>query len=111
MNDPSLPPEIEVEELDRRRREGEKLAVLDVREDWEREIARLPDTIDIPLASVPKRAAELPHDGTLVVLCRSGKRSMQAAAWLRANGFDNAVNLAGGILAWASRIDPRMRKY
>lgn len=111
MSDSTLPPEIEVEELAERRRRDPVLAVLDVREDWERDICRLADTIDIPLAVLAQRAAELPRDGTLVVMCRSGKRSHAAASWLRANGFDNAVNLAGGILAWAARIDPSLRTY
>jgi rhodanese-related sulfurtransferase len=109
MSEPA--PNITVEDLVALRGAGTPHAVLDVREPWELEIARLPDTIDIPLAQVPGRLEALPRQGTLVVLCRSGKRSQQAADWLRANGFDNAVNLAGGILAWASRIDPSMRTY
>jgi rhodanese-related sulfurtransferase len=107
----AMPPEIQVEELAERRRAGETLTVVDVREDWEREIARLPDTIDIPLATLPGESARLPHDGTLVVICRSGARSGRAVSWLHENGFPNAVNLAGGILAWAGRIDPSMRTY
>ena len=64
MTETALPPEIQVEELAERRRAGEALTVVDVREDWEREIARLPETIDIPLAQLPGETGRLPHDGT-----------------------------------------------
>jgi rhodanese-related sulfurtransferase len=107
----TAPPEIQVEELAERRRAGEALTVLDVREDWEREIACLPDTVDIPLAQLPGAVGRLPQEGTLVVICRSGARSGRAVSWLQENGYTNAVNLAGGILAWAGRIDPSMRTY
>ena len=91
--------------------DGAALAVLDVREPWEVEICRLPDSIDIPLALLPDRLAALPRDGMLVVLCHHGMRSRQAVRWLRANGIANAINLTGGIDAWARQIDPAMRTY
>jgi rhodanese-related sulfurtransferase len=111
----ALPLEIPVDELARRRGAvstgAGALAVLDVREPWETEICRLSDSIDIPLSLLPQRIAALPRDGMLVVLCHHGMRSQQAAAWLRANGVANAVNLSGGIDAWARLIDPSMRTY
>jgi rhodanese-related sulfurtransferase len=111
----ALPLEIPVDELARRRAavpiEGDGLALLDVREPWEVEICRLPGSINIPLAQLPGRVDVLPRDGMLVVLCHHGMRSQQATHWLRANGIANAVNLAGGIDAWARVIDPGMRTY
>lgn len=110
----ALPLEMPVDELARRRAvpcESEALALLDVREPWEVEICRLPDSINIPLAALPGRLDALPRDGMLVVLCHHGMRSQQAAHWLRANGIANAVNLTGGIDAWARLIDPAMRTY
>jgi rhodanese-related sulfurtransferase len=111
----ALPLEIPVEELARRRAatsaEGEGLALLDVRDPWEVEICRLPESINIPLALLPGRLDVLPRDGMLVVLCHHGMRSQQATHWLRANGVANAVNLSGGIDAWARVIDPAMRTY
>jgi rhodanese-related sulfurtransferase len=108
----SIPPAaISVEELAQRRSGGEALAVLDVREPWEREICRLPGSLAVPLAALPGRLGELPREGALVVLCHHGARSAQAVEWLRANGFDNAVNLDGGIDAWAQRVDPAMGTY
>jgi rhodanese-related sulfurtransferase len=110
-----LPLEIPVDELARRRAaapaEGDGLALLDVREPWEVDICRLPESINIPLAVLPGHLDALPRDGMLVVLCHHGMRSQQATHWLRANGIENAVNLTGGIDAWARVIDPAMRTY
>lgn len=104
-------PQIDVVELDRRRRGAEPVTVVDVREPWEVALCRIPDSRAIPLASLPEHLEELPHGGLLVLVCHHGMRSQRAAAWLRANGFDNAVNLIGGIDAWARQIDPAMRTY
>jgi len=106
-----LPMEIEVDDLRALRDAGSAVAVLDVREPWELEICSLPDSIDIPMSALPGRLAELPRDRPLVVLCHHGGRSAHATLWLRRNGFGNAVNLGGGIDAWARRIDPNMRTY
>lgn len=107
----AMPVEIGVEDLKRRRESGEALAILDVREPWELDICRIEGSVAIPLRSLPARAAELPDDRPLVVLCHHGGRSAQATAWLRQHGFANATNLAGGIDAWARRIDPTMKVY
>ena len=103
--------EIDVSELARRRNSGEDLAILDVREEWERDICALEPAIAIPLNLLPENVEKLPKDNALVVLCHHGMRSLRAANWLRANGFDNVVNLAGGIDAWAQRIDRQMKVY
>ncbi len=105
------PLEISVDELARRRGGDEQVAVLDVRDPWEVEICRLPDSIDVPLARLPEQVDALPREGMLVILCHHGMRSQHAALWLRSHGFANAVNLAGGIDAWARLIDPTMRTY
>jgi rhodanese-related sulfurtransferase len=102
------PFEISVEELAGR---TDPVSVLDVREPWEREICALEGSIAVPLPELPQRVSELPRQGMLVVLCHHGVRSAHAARWLRASGFANAVNLAGGIDAWARRIDPTMGTY
>ena len=111
MNRAPLSAEISVDDLARRRSAGEKIALLDVRDPWEVEICRLPDSLDVPLAHLSERVDALPRDGMLVILCHHGMRSQHAARWLRAQGFANAVNLAGGIDAWARLVDSSMRTY
>ena len=105
------PAEITVQELDAWRREGREFAVLDVREAWEIEICRLGGALLIPLQALPDRLGEVPSDRPLVVLCHHGMRSFQAVAWLQRAGRGNAVNLAGGIDAWARAIEPSMEIY
>jgi rhodanese-related sulfurtransferase len=105
------PFEIDVRELERRRRGGESVTVLDVREPWEVELCAIEGSRKLPLDTIPEHLEELPRDGLLVIVCHHGVRSGRAAAWLRAHGFDNAVNLAGGIDAWAREVEPSMRTY
>lgn len=107
----TMPPEIAVIDLDRRRREGEPVTVLDVREPWEVEVCRIPGSLAVALDTLPERVGDLPREGMLVLVCHHGMRSLRAAAWLRAHGFGNAVNLAGGIDAWAREVEPGMRTY
>ncbi len=67
----------------------------------------------IPVGSFPARASEIPvaKDAEIIVHCKSGGRSQNAAVALKAAGFTNVKNLAGGITAWAERIDPSLPKY
>jgi rhodanese-related sulfurtransferase len=103
--------EITATELAARRRAGEEPLVLDVREGWELEIARLPGVRHIPMNEIPARLNELDPHQEVIVLCRSGGRSMQVATFLERRGFVNAVNLAGGILAWTREVDPSVSAY
>jgi sulfur-carrier protein adenylyltransferase/sulfurtransferase len=90
--------------------EADPPLVLDVREPWELDIARLPGTTDIPMGNVSGRLGELPRDREIVVMCRSGGRSRKVAEYLDSKGY-KVSNLAGGILAWASDIDPTLKTY
>lgn len=103
--------EITVDELKAKLDAGERLAILDVREQWELDLCKLEGICHIPLGQLTERCAELQADAPLIVMCRSGGRSMQAARFLEQRGFRSVTNLAGGILAWAERIDPSMRPY
>lgn len=103
-------PEIQVEELKRRLDAGEDVLVVDVREPHEYQICNLGGVL-IPLSELPRRVHELDSSREMVVHCRSGPRSARAVAFLRQVGFRKAKNLAGGVLAWAGRIDPRMPRY
>src|SRR5688572_23787477 len=97
-------PEITPTEFVARRDRGEPLTLLDVREDWELGVARVPNIVHIPMGQVADRLNEIEREKTVVVLCRSGRRSLEVARFLQQNGFD-AVNLAGGILAWSRDLD------
>lgn len=108
---PAYPTQIDVEDLAAMRRDGEGAAVLDVREPWEVEICAIEGSIRIPLGALPESIDRLPADGPLVVICHHGGRSAQAVAWLRRNGFENAINLRGGIDAWARRIERGLATY
>ncbi|MGA8493175.1 MAG: molybdopterin-synthase adenylyltransferase MoeB [Terriglobales bacterium] len=103
-------PEMQVEELKRRLDAGEDLFVLDVREPHEYQICHINGHL-IPLGDLPKRVHELDSSREIVAHCRSGVRSAKAVAFLQQAGFKKVHNLAGGILAWADRVDPRMPKY
>jgi rhodanese-related sulfurtransferase len=103
--------EISVQELDAWRREGRDIAVLDVREPWEVEICRLAGALMIPLQTLPARLSDVPADRVVVVLCHHGMRSLQAVNWLHRAGREKAVNLTGGIDAWARQIEPAMEIY
>jgi len=85
--------------------------VLDVREKWELEAARLPGTLDIPMAEIPQRLGELPRDRQIVVMCHGGTRSMKVANFLAQNGFEQVASLDGGIQAWADDVDPSVGTY
>jgi rhodanese-related sulfurtransferase len=91
--------------------ENRSVTVLDVREMVEIQTCALADFIHIPLMDVPRQFASLPRDHALVVICHHGMRSAQAVGFLRQQGFDNAINLQGGIDAWAREIDPSMPTY
>ena len=103
--------EISATELAARRRAGEEPLVLDVRESWELAIASLPGVRHIPMNEIPSRLNELDPQAEVIVLCRSGARSMQVATFLERRGFVNAVNLAGGIQAWSQEVDPSVSLY
>jgi molybdopterin/thiamine biosynthesis adenylyltransferase/rhodanese-related sulfurtransferase len=105
-------PQITVEELKRRLDANEGVFILDVREPHEYPIANLGAPL-IPVGDLEKRIAEIApqKDREIVVHCRSGARSQKAAVILKNAGFTHVENLAGGILAWADRIDPSMPKY
>jgi len=79
--------------------------VLDVREDDEWAAGHVAGALHVPLMELPARIAEIPTDATVTVVCRVGGRSAQATSWLVAQGYD-AVNLDGGMFAWAAAGRP-----
>jgi adenylyltransferase/sulfurtransferase len=105
-------PQITVQELKRRLDAHEDVFVLDVREPHEVQIVNIGAPL-IPLGQLANRVGELtPQKGReIVVHCKSGGRSQKAALILKSAGFTHVENLAGGILAWAEKIDPTLPKY
>jgi sulfur-carrier protein adenylyltransferase/sulfurtransferase len=104
-------PEMSPHELKRRMDSGESFELIDVREPFEYEIARIDGAKLIPLGEITERLDELKREQPIVVHCHSGKRSAQAARLLQQRGFANVYNLAGGIDAWSDQIDPSVPKY
>jgi adenylyltransferase/sulfurtransferase len=105
-------PQITVEQLKKKIDAKEDFFLLDVREPHEIPIANLGAPF-IPVGQLEKRIGELAgeKDRDIVIHCRSGARSQKAALILKNAGFQHVENLAGGILAWADKIDPTMPKY
>ncbi|HXS28114.1 MAG TPA: rhodanese-like domain-containing protein [Steroidobacteraceae bacterium] len=106
----SAVPEVSPRDLASRLHAADPPVVLDVREPWEQDVARLAGTLDIPMGEVSGRLAELPKDRDIVVMCRSGGRSSKVADYLHRMGY-RAANLTGGILAWAHDVDPTLPTY
>jgi len=103
--------ELSVETLKSRLDAGETPLVIDVREAHELEISRVDFARHIPMGEVPARLGELDPDTPVIVMCRSGGRSLQIARFLESRGFRSVSNLTGGILVWGERIDPSLRPY
>ena len=102
---------ITVQRLDAMRKSGEEHILLDVRENEELAIASIDGALHIPMNLLPEKLDQLPNDRPLVVMCHIGGRSAQVQTWLLSNGYENAVNLEGGIAAWSAEVDPKVPTY
>ncbi len=85
--------------------------LLDVREPAELAVAAVAETVNIPMAQIPGRLEEIDRSKTVVVMCHSGMRSMQVAGFLAHQGYENVVNLDGGIDAWSREVDTSIPRY
>ena len=112
LNDAStLPIETSVEKAKAWLESEQPPLLLDVREPFETEICRLTDSVSIPLTHLAERLDGLPKERPILVYCHHGMRSMRAVGLLHSKGYAQAVNLAGGIDAWAVTLDPSMQRY
>ena len=111
VRDQGTVPEMSPHELKRRMDAGEPFELIDVREPYEYEIARINGAKLIPLGEITERLDELSGEQPIVVHCHSGKRSAQAVELLQQHGFTKVYNLEGGIDAWSDQIDPNVPKY
>ena len=89
----------------------EKPLLLDVREPWEYERARIAGAELVPMSQVPGRLAELDQDQDIVAICHHGGRSLQVAVFLEKNGYSKVHNLVGGVDAWSRTVDPTVPLY
>jgi rhodanese-related sulfurtransferase len=87
------------------------LLLLDVREPNEFEFASIENSVLIPLNQIPQRLGELDPQQEIVVICHHGVRSLQACMYLVNSGFENVLNLTGGINAWSSDCDSSVPRY
>ena len=106
----SLEYEIQPEEV--KQLQGTKgVVLLDVREPWERQTACIEGTTFIPMGDIPARVQELDPEERIIVVCHHGVRSLNVAAWLRQQGYEQAQSMAGGIDRWSRFVDPKVPLY
>src|SRR3989442_592866 len=103
--------EVTPRELQSRLARGEELQLIDVREQFEWDIARIPGARRVPLATLPGVAETLDHGREIVVYCKGGSRSRAAASPLVDAGFARVANLTGGILRWREDVDQTLSRY
>ena len=90
---------------------GDNFTLIDVREPHEYQIARIPGARLIPLGELPKHLGELDPKAEYVMHCKTGGRSQKAVDLLKQNGFQNVLNMTGGITGWSDKVDPTVPKY
>jgi sulfur-carrier protein adenylyltransferase/sulfurtransferase len=104
--------EITPTELKERLDRGDDIQLIDVREDSEVAIARIPNAIHIPMNQVLNRMDEIDPERETVVHCKGGGRSARVIDALQRSGFEGQLaNLKGGILGWSNEVDPTVPKY
>ena len=104
--------EITPEEVKGKLDATEPFTLLDGREPWEFETARIEGAKLMPMGDVPSRAhQELDPEDQIIVVCHHGVRSMNVTVWLRQQGFEKVRSMRGGIDAWSRRVDGRVPVY
>ncbi|MCG7875195.1 MAG: rhodanese-like domain-containing protein [Candidatus Thiodiazotropha endolucinida] len=93
--------EIDAHDLQARINESDDFLLLDIRSAGEIAQGILPDAEHLPMHLIPLKISDLPKDKAIILYCHSGARSYHACAYLAQQGFQNAINLRGGILGWA----------
>lgn len=111
VTESSLPAEISVEATAAALQETEKPILLDVREDIERRICYIPNSLHIPMGQIPLQWNSLPRDQRILVYCHHGMRSLQTVHYLRDHGLLQTQSVQGGIDAWSRNIDPTIARY
>ncbi len=87
------------------------IMLVDVREKWEFDLCHIPDSIHIPVSDIVLRMSELQKSDPIILICHNGRRSLNIGLELIDKGFNNVINLKGGVDQWADDIDNTMAKY
>jgi len=103
--------EITVHELNKLQVLDKNIQIVDVREDSERDHAFIKGTLHIKLTEISTRYKEIDSNKNVFVMCHTGTRSRAVVKWLKTQGYNYAVNVLGGIDAWAALIDRSIRRY
>ena len=110
----ATPFEVDPQEVKRRLDSGEKLHLIDVREPHEFALAKIEGAALVPMRAVPGELQDFEaraDEGTLIVYCHHGVRSLNVVHWLREQGVENCQSMAGGIDQWSLRVDPSVPRY
>jgi rhodanese-related sulfurtransferase len=103
--------QISAKEVSERVARGDKLLLVDVREQWEYDLSKIPGAKLIPLGTLPANLNTLLEADEVICYCHHGMRSLDAAVWLRQQGVESAKSLAGGIERWSLEVDPQVPRY
>jgi rhodanese-related sulfurtransferase len=103
--------EINPEQVKAMQDAGESFILLDVREPWEWDTARIEGSRHMPMDTIPACQQELDPDARIVVVCHHGVRSLNVTHWLRQQGFENVQSMRGGIHRWSRFVDPKVPTY
>lgn len=93
------------EEVWDRLQKGEKLRIIDVREPFEFSSGHIPGAELIPMGTIPRSLDKFSPNEEVVFVCRSGSRSYQVCQYLKASGYDNVVNMEGGMMYWPGEVE------
>lgn len=107
MNNLEITPKDVKQRLDR----GDKFLLVDVRQPWEFDLCRIEGAKLVPLDALTSSLGEIAAADDVVVYCHHGRRSLDAAVFLRQQGVEGARSMAGGIERWSAEIDPKMPRY
>jgi rhodanese-related sulfurtransferase len=115
----SIIPEITVQKLALKLKKSDRFAILDVRETWETDLARINDerAILLPMSRIAREQKEAfppalrDPQTEIVVMCHHGVRSANVTGWMRQKGWQNVFSLTGGIAAYAEQVDPLVGVY
>lgn len=103
--------EIEPRQVQQMLTRGEEFLLVDVREPWEHQTARIEGSVLVPLREIPGNVKRLAGSSAIVLYCHHGIRSLDAAAWLRSQGISGARSMAGGIERWSNEVDLDVPRY